>query len=118
MRRVKIWIVLVFTGVFVIGCFDSKPQKYVIATSKAYDASIFRQQCSICHGTEAEGKTLSDGRIVPNLREGPQLKFKSEAEIYKQISQGGNGMTPFRQILTERELRLMTSFVYHDLRGQ
>ena len=118
MFRVKLSIVAVFCGVIFAGCFDSKPQKFVIATSKSYEASIFRQQCAICHGPEAEGKTLDDGKVVPNLREGEHLKFRSEAEIYKQISEGGNGMTPFRGILTERELHLMTGFVLHDLRGQ
>ena len=118
MFRVKLSIAVVLFSIFFAGCFDSGPQKFVIATSKSYESSIFRQQCAICHGPEAEGKTLDDGKIVPNLREGEHLKFRSEAEIYKQISEGGNGMTPFRGILTERELHLMAGFVLHDLRGQ
>ena len=118
MFRVKLSIVVIFVGFFVAGCFDSKPKKFVIASNKSYESSIFRQQCAICHGPEAEGKTLDDGKIVPNLREGEQLKMRSEGEIYKQISEGGNGMTPFRGILTEREIHLMTGFVLHDLRGQ
>src|SRR6476660_8703676 len=118
MFRVKLILVFVFLIAFAAACFDSKPERYVIKTSKTYEASIFRQQCSICHGPEAEGRTLDDGRIVPNLREGEQLKMKTDAAIYKQISDGGNGMTPFRGILSERELQLMTHFVYHDLRGQ
>jgi hypothetical protein len=118
MLRVKLSIVVLFLGFVIVGCFDSQSKKFVIATSKSYESSIFRQQCSICHGPEAEGKILDDGKIVPNLREGEQLKMKSEGEIYKQISEGGNGMTPFRGILTERELHLMTGFVYHDLRGK
>jgi len=118
MFRVKLLVVFVFLAAFGVACFDSKPERYVIKTSKTYEASIFRQQCAICHGPEAEGRTLDDGRIVPNLREGEQLKMKTDAAIYKQISDGGNGMTPFRGILSERELQLMTHFVYHDLRGQ
>jgi mono/diheme cytochrome c family protein len=118
MFRVKLILIFVFLILFAVACFDSKPQRYVIKTSKTYEASIFRQQCAICHGPEAEGRTLDDGRIVPNLREGEQLKMKTDAAIYKQISDGGNGMTPFRGVLSERELQLMTHFVYHDLRGQ
>lgn len=98
-------------------CFESKTNTFVIAESKSYEASIYRQQCAVCHGPEGEGKTLEDGRIVPSLRTGQFKAITSEA-IYKQIADGGNGMTPFRAQLTERELRLMTEFVRRDLRRQ
>jgi mono/diheme cytochrome c family protein len=116
MLRLKLSIIVAFAAVFAYGCFDAGPKRYVIRSSKSYEASVFRQQCAICHGSEGEGRSLDDGKIVPNLREG-ELKKKSEDEIYKQISEGGNGMTPFRGILSERELRMMTAFVYKDLRG-
>ena len=115
MFRLKVFIFLSFL-VFTVACFSSKPTRYSIVGSKAYEASLFRQHCSICHGPEGIGKTLDDGTIVPNMRYGELLKFKTEAEIYKQISAGGNGMTPFRDQLTERELNLMTKFVLNDLR--
>jgi len=76
---------------------------------------MFRQHCAICHGPEGEGKTLDDGTVVPNMRFG-ELKFKTEAEIYKQLAEGGNGMTPFRDQLTKRELDLMTKFIHDELR--
>ncbi len=107
--------VLIIFAVIAVGCLDSKPRKYSIADSKAYEASLFRQHCAICHGPEGEGKTLDDGKIVPNMRYG-ELKFHSEAEILKQIAGGGNGMTPFRDQLTERELNLMAKFVHDELR--
>jgi mono/diheme cytochrome c family protein len=89
----------------------------VIADSKDYEASLFRQHCAVCHGPEADGRTLDDGKVVPSLREG-EFKAKTDAEIYKQISQGGNGMTPFRDQLTERELQMMADFVRKRLRQQ
>jgi cytochrome c553 len=99
-----------------LACAGSGQKSVVIADSKKYEASLFRQNCAICHGAEAEGKTLDDGKIVPSLRSG-EHKFKTEAEIYRQISEGGNGMLPFRGLLSEREIRLMTEFIYKDLRG-
>ena len=116
MFHIKIILIFVFILIGLSACFDSKPTRYSIADSKAYEASLFRQHCSICHGPEGMGKTLDDSTIVPNMRYGELLKFKTEAEIYKQISAGGNGMTPFRDQLTERELNLMTKFVLNDLR--
>lgn len=115
MYRQKLLFILIFIFPGLFACFTSKPARYSIVDSKAYEASLFRQHCAICHGAEGEGKTLDDGKTVPNMREG-ELKFHSEAEILKQIAVGGNGMTPFRDQLTERELNLMAKFVHDDLR--
>ena len=116
MYRLKSLITLCFVGIFVVSCFDSKPKRFAIAESKSYEASLFRQNCAVCHGPEADGKTLDDGTKVPSLREG-EFKFRSEPEVYKQIAEGGHGMLPFRNQLSDRELRLMVEFVRHDLRG-
>ncbi len=116
MSRLKIFVVLCFlvTG---LACFGSAGKKrYLISESKAYEASLFRQNCAICHGPEGEGKTLDDGKAIPNLREG-EFKYKTDAEIYRHISEGGNGMTPFRGQLTDREINLMVNFVRSELRS-
>ena len=117
MRDFRLLIIGVFVLFGIAACFDSKPKRYVIADAKSYEASLFRQHCAICHGPDGEGKIIDNGTKVPSLREG-EFKFKSDGEIYKQISQGGNGMTPFRDQLTERELKLMTKFVQDELRKQ
>ena len=113
----KLLISLIFASIGVSACFNSKPTRYIIADSKSYETSLFRQHCAICHGAEADGKTLEDGTVVPSLRSG-DFKAKTEAAIFKQISEGGSGMLPFRGQLTERELRLLTEFVRRDLRGE
>lgn len=115
MLHVKLAVIFIFVIFAVAACFNSEPNRYVIADSKAYEASLFRQHCAVCHGPEGEGKTLDDGTKVPSLREG-EFKFKTENEISNQISNGGNGMTPFRDQLTQREIKLMTAFVHDDLR--
>jgi len=116
MIRVKLLLMLAFLAAGSFACFDSKQKRFVIAESKSYEASLFRQNCAVCHGPEAEGKTLDDGTKVPSLREG-EFKFKTEAEVYNQIANGGNGMVPHRYQLTERELRLLTKLVIEDFRG-
>lgn len=117
MLRIRFSILLIFAGLIVWGCAGPGKRKYVIAESKAYEASLFRQNCAICHGPEAEGRTLENGTVIPNLREG-EFKFKTDEEIYRHVAEGGNGMTPFRNQLTERELRMMVEFVQRDLRGR
>jgi len=105
-----------FIAAALFACTSTKSTgRYVISTSKDYEASIFRQNCAICHGTEAEGKTLSDGRQIPNLREG-EFKYRSDAQIYQHIAEGGNGMVSFKGQLTDREINLMVRFVQDKLR--
>lgn len=113
--RAKLIIISIFAFLAVAACGPSEPERFSIATSSSYEASLFRQNCAICHGAEADGRTLDDGTIVPSLRIG-DFKKKGEADIYTQISEGGNGMTPFRTQLTEREMRLLTDLVNNKLR--
>ena len=116
MYRFKLQLVVLFAIIAAIACIRSKPARYVISDSKAYEASLFRQNCAICHGTEAMGKTLDDGRIIPNIRDG-EHKYASDEQIFNHISNGGNGMVPFRDMLTEREIKLLVRFVQDDLRN-
>ena len=105
-----------FVAFAIFSCTTSKSSgRYMISTSKDYEASIFRQNCAICHGPEAEGKTLQDGRQIPNLREG-EFKYKSDGQIYHHIAEGGNGMVSFKGQLTDREINLMVRFVQDKLR--
>lgn len=107
---------LAIAAAVLVACTRPGPKRYVIAESKSYEASLFRQNCAICHGPEGEGRTLSDGSVVPNLRQG-EFKYKTDAQIYQHISEGGNGMVPFRNRFTEREMRQMVEFVQRDLRN-
>ncbi len=107
---------LIFAGL--AACVAGGPkQRFSIRDSRSYEASLFRQNCAICHGPEAEGKTLEDGKRIPNLREG-EFKYTTDAQIYQHISEGGNGMVPFRNQLTDREINMMVRFVQQDLRGR
>ena len=118
MRRVKLFVGLCIVGIGFVACAGSgEKARYVISESKAYEASLFRQNCAVCHGPEAEGKTLESGVTTPNLRQG-EFKYKADAEIYRHIAVGGNGMVPFRGQLTEREIKLMVDFVQNELRAR
>ena len=116
MRKLKFSVFGLFILSGFLACAGSSRKGIVIADSKTYSASLFRQNCAICHGAEAEGRTLDDGRIVPSLRSGAH-KFKTEAEIYRQITEGGNGMLPFRGSLSDRERQMLTEFIHKNLRG-
>jgi mono/diheme cytochrome c family protein len=109
-------VLAAFVAILILACGSgSGPRTFSVAESKTYEASLFRQNCAICHGPEAEGKTLPDGKQIPNLRHGP-YKYPTDDDIYNHIANGGNGMVPFRGQLSERELRLMVEFVKSNLR--
>jgi mono/diheme cytochrome c family protein len=117
MFSAKISFIVITVLFALIACSTSSPTRYSITNSNAYEASLFRQNCAICHGPEGEGKTLEDGRVIPNIRDG-EHKYKTNDEIYNHIANGGNGMVPFRDILTDREIKMMVDFVQKDLRNQ
>ncbi len=113
--RIKLWAVALIFCIGAVGCLKTDTQRYSITNSKAYEASIFRQNCAICHGPEGEGQTLEDGRVIPNIRDG-EHKYKTDEEIYNHIANGGNGMVAFRDQLSKREIDMMVQFVQKDLR--
>ena len=114
--RLKLICLLAVSSSGLFACIGSRPDRYSITNSTAYPASLFRQNCAICHGPEGEGKTLADGRVIPNIRDG-EHKYTSDQQIYDHIANGGNGMVPFRNILSDREINMMVDFVQHDLRN-
>jgi len=116
MKVIKLLVVVLFAVFAFAACLTGKRNTVVIAENKSYEASLFRQNCAICHGPEGNGRMLDNGTKVPSLREG-EFKAVTEAAIENQIANGGNGMLPFRNTLTKREIDMMTEFVYHDLRG-
>ena len=115
MNRAKVCVIALFI-LIPLACYKQAPEGFSVAGSKSYEASLYKQQCVICHGPEGEGKVIENGVKVPSLREG-EFKFKTEDEIYNQITNGGNGMTPFRDILTDRERKLLASLVHDKLRN-
>ena len=117
MTYLKLIVILLFIG-FVVACIknESKERAFVIADSKSYEASIFRQNCAICHGQEANGKEM-DGKIIPSLRFGEAEKL-SEEQIYQQISNGKLPMPSFKNQLSEKEIWQMARFIKNDLQGK
>lgn len=114
--KVKGLIVSLFVLLALFACDNSKPKQIKLSDDRSYAASIFRQNCAICHGAEAEGKEIS-GKAVPSLRTGKAAELTDE-QIYTQISNGGNGMLPFKQQLSDKDIREMVRFVKNSLQGR
>lgn len=115
MKFLKLTIVVVFASCAFFACSggQSPRREFVIADSKSYEASLFRQNCAICHGIEGNGKQLAD-RLVPSLRYG-DAATKTEQEIYDQIANGKLPMPSFKNQLTDEEIKKMVKFIRRDL---
>lgn len=103
-------------GVFACSNGNATRREFKIGESRSYEASIFRQNCAICHGQEANGKEV-DGKLIPSLRYGEAATL-SEEQIYNQIKEGKLPMPAFKNQLSEKEIRQMVQFVRHDLQGK
>ena len=115
--KIKLLIMTAFTIFVLIACGGEKRQReFIIANSSSYEASLFRQNCAICHGAEANGKTV-DGTEVPSLRYGEAVN-KSEEDLYRQIFDGKKPMPSFKNQLTEEEIHKMTKFIMEDLQNR
>lgn len=117
-RHLKIFTIGLFAAVAVAACISTSSKRggtIVIADSKSYESSLFRQNCAICHGQEANGKEV-DGKMIPSLRYGEAEKL-TEEEIYQQISNGKLPMPSFKNQLSDKEIWQMARFVKRDLQG-
>ena len=116
--RIRLIVILIFCGFALFACTQngSEPRYAKIKGNQAFEATIFRQNCAICHGPEANGKFI-DGRQVPSLRIGDASK-KSLEEIYEQIAHGKLPMPSFEGQLTETQMRDMARFIYVELQGR
>ena len=116
--KTKTVIVCLFAAFAIFACSSGNAtrREFNIAESKSYEASLFRQNCAICHGQEANGKEI-DGKLIPSLRYG-DAATKPEEEIYQQIKEGKLPMPAFKNQLSEAEIKRMTQFVRRDLQGK
>ena len=75
--------------------------------------ALFQRNCAMCHGKEGEGGQVGTLR-VPALREGRAVSDADE-QLFKQISDGGNGMPPFKFSLTDDQIHDLVRFVREDM---
>jgi mono/diheme cytochrome c family protein len=77
---------------------------------------LYERSCAVCHGPSGEGKQLGTMR-VPTLREG-QAAAGTDERLFAQISDGGNGMPPFKHTLDDRQIQDLVRFVREELQGK
>ena len=96
------------------------PVQTVQATDQYAGArKTFEQRCAACHGEKGEGGTVKVEEVkltVPNLGSEHARKH-GDQELIKQITDGGDGMPPFRDKLTAEEIEQLVRFIRHQFQG-
>jgi mono/diheme cytochrome c family protein len=71
-------------------------------------AALFSSNCESCHGTDGAG-----GHVGPNL----QMSSVAEnlAQVEKQVRNGGGGMPPFADVLSDEEIDTVAHYVVEQI---
>ena len=97
------------------GC-TSRADKPAASAGAVPTRVLYERSCATCHGPQGEGKQLGTMKI-PSLREGVALTDTDE-KFFKQISDGGNGMPPFKFTLDDRQIEDLIRFVRKEIQGK
>ena len=108
-------LIVVCLAVTAAGCVTRTPQPAVSAGA-ATPRVLYARNCADCHGPQGEGKQLGTLKIPP-LSSGAALNDPDE-KFFKQISDGGNGMPPFKYTLDDRQIEDLVRFVREELQGK
>lgn len=74
---------------------------------------LYARNCAVCHGPEGEGRQVGTLNVPP-LREGRAVQ-DPDAQLLKQIHDGGNGMPTFKFTLTDDEIQDLLRFVREEI---
>ena len=97
------------------GCITSTPQP-AAPTAGATPRVLYERNCAVCHGPRGEGTQLGTMKTPP-LISGAALTDPDE-KFFKQISDGGNGMPPFKYTLDDKQINDLVRFIREEIQGK
>ena len=86
------------------------------ASGQAQTRAVFERNCAVCHGPRGEGTQLGTMKTPP-LNSGAALTDTDEL-FFKQISDGGKGMPPFKHMLDDKQIEDLIRFIREELQGR
>jgi mono/diheme cytochrome c family protein len=94
------------------GCVTGTPQP-AASTAGATPRVLYERNCAVCHGPQGQGTQLGTMKTPP-LISGAALTDPDE-KFLKQISDGGNGMPPFKYTLDDKQINDLVRFIREEL---
>jgi mono/diheme cytochrome c family protein len=110
-RRIMIFSSSVFTTLLVglTGFPISILQANATQTSAAISAT-FKTKCEMCHGPDGAGSEVGKSMNVPDLRS-QSVQQLTDAELAQVISDGKNGMPPFKSSLSADQIHALLKHI-------
>jgi mono/diheme cytochrome c family protein len=108
-------LVIVCLALAGAGCVTRAPQP-AASTAGATPRVLYERNCAVCHGPRGEGTQLGTMKTPP-LNSGAALTDPDE-RLLKQISDGGNGMPPFKYTLDDRQIEDLVRFIREEIQGR
>ncbi len=102
-------------GLSAAGCVTRAPQP-AVSTRGATPRVLYERNCAVCHGPQGQGTQLGTLKIPP-LSSGAALTDPDE-KFFKQISDGGNGMPPFKATLDDKQIEDLVRFIRAEIQGK
>jgi mono/diheme cytochrome c family protein len=78
------------------------------AGQAASGAQLFSDNCESCHGAEGAG-----GHVGPDLQKSSVAE--NLAQVEKQVRNGGGGMPPFADVLSDEEIDTVAHYVVEQI---
>jgi mono/diheme cytochrome c family protein len=97
------------------GCASRAPQR-AASTAGATPRVLYERNCAVCHGKQGEGTQLGTMKVPP-LSSGAALTDSDEL-FFKQISDGGKGMPPFKYTLDDKQIEDLVRFIREEIQGR
>jgi quinohemoprotein ethanol dehydrogenase len=78
------------------------------AGQAASGAELFSENCQSCHGAEGAG-----GHVGPDLQKSSVAE--NLAQVEEQVRNGGGGMPPFADVLSDEEIDAVAQYVVEQI---
>src|SRR5205807_1067985 len=99
----------------------SPPFPYTTLFRSADARATYKDSCARCHKDDGAGGTFEEKGLkplkVPSLRSDHAVK-RTDAQIAKQIQNGGDGMPAFKTKLDQQKIDALVRLIRHDFQGQ
>ncbi len=107
MKRKQVLPALAFGGLVCFGL--------VLYANEDHPSALFKEFCAKCHGEDGTANTPKGKQLMAQDFTDPEWQAeKSDADLIKQVTKGGEDMPPFGKKLAKEQIE---SLVKNDVRG-
>ncbi len=97
-------------GLGIIALAIAMPVSLAKGATDEAGKSLFKANCAVCHGDDGTGTATGRALNAPDLHSEAVQKL-TDAQIADQINSGKNNMPPFRNSLSQAQVKELVSFV-------